>query len=298
MNLSPRELRIFVSLSHCLSFTEVADQFFVTQPTMSKLVSDIEEKLGVRLFERTTRNVKLTEEGRDLLSIATRVLDDYETGLTELEGAARRHTQQLSIAALPTLAARLLPRHITKLQAQISNLSIQIHDIYTDAALDLVRARKADLALVGLDVVHKDLRYIELISEPFVLLSCKQRLLNLTTEWSVAALGSLPLISMPRGTGTRRMSEAAFIEKGLQFRPVLEFYHLTSIAQFVRAGAGVALLPLSGAELILDRDLEITRLDGSPMRTVGVVTRFDYDLSTAAQLLINSIRYENIAECE
>lgn len=294
MNLSPRELQIFVSLAHCLSFTEVAEQFFVTQPTMSKLVSDIEDKLGVRLFERTTRTVKLTDEGRDLLSIASRVLDDYETGLTELEGAARRHTQQLSIAALPTLAARLLPRHITKLQATISNLSIRIHDIYTDAALDLVRARKVDLALVGLDVIHKDLHYIEIMSEPFVLLSCKQRPLNLTTnQWSIAALGNLPLISMPRGTGTRRKSEAAFLEKGLQFRPILEFYHLTSIAQFVREGAGVALLPLFGAELILDDDLEITRLEGSPRRTVGVVTRSDYDLSAAAHLLIDSIRHED-----
>ena len=108
MNLTPRELRIFVSLASSLSFVQTADSFFVTQPTMSKMVKSIEDKLGVKLFERTTRNVTLTREGHNLLQVASRIVEDYEAGLSQLAEVARRGSQKLAIAALPSLAATLL----------------------------------------------------------------------------------------------------------------------------------------------------------------------------------------------
>src|SRR5699024_9766432 len=110
MNLSPRELKVFIALANTLSITEVAKQFFVTQPTMSKLLSNIEEKLGVLLFKRTTRTIKLTREGAELLNIARHILSDYESGLIELEKVARFHTQQIFVAALPTLVTKYLSK--------------------------------------------------------------------------------------------------------------------------------------------------------------------------------------------
>lgn len=290
MSLSPRELRIFVALANSLSFTSVAEQFFVTQPTMSKIVSDIEEKIGIKLFERTTRNVSLTSEGRDLLGIATKIVSDLDDGLAELNGAARLHNQKLNIAALPTLAARLLPPHITKLELSEKGLKIKIHDTYTEAAIDLLRTRQVDLAFLDLDVTHKDMNYKEILSEPYVLLTSKEHS-NINYEnCTLVSLSKLQIISMPKGTATRRQSEAAFFNHGLTFNPKLEFFHLTSIAEFVKAGAGVALLPLFGAKLIMQPELKIIHFKGAPTRTVGLVTRKDYVLSKTAESLVNLIK--------
>ncbi|SOE50835.1 Transcriptional regulators, LysR family [plant metagenome] len=291
MNLSPRQLKIFVSLAHSLNFSQTADAFCVTQPTMSKLIREIEEEVGARLFERTTRSVQLTPEGDALLEVATRVSNAFEQGITELEEVARNHAQRLSVAALPTLAAMLLPPLVRKLREQTPNAFIRVHDVFTDTALDLLRTRQADLALTGLDVIHKDLAYEEILQERFVLLSRREDARPGGLDaWSVPALDALPLIAMPQGTGTRRVVETAFLKKGVAFRPVMELRNLNAIGKFVKAGCGHSLLPLSGAELILDETLAITPLRGAPERTLGIATRREAGLPALAEAMIVAVR--------
>jgi len=291
MNLTPRELRIFLSLANSLNFGQTAERFFVTQPTMSKMVRNIEDKLGVRLFERTTRNVVLTAEGRDLLKVASRIVEDYEAGLTELAEVARRRSQRLSIAALPSLAATLLPALVSDLKKELPHSIIKIYDVINDAALDLLRTRKVDFALSGLDVVHRDLSYTGIMREAFVLLASHTFPIELKgTVWSETELETLPVISMPKGTGTRMYIDLAFMKQGMRFRPFLEIQGLSTIGKFVQKGCGVALLPLSAAELVLDEGLYIVPLEGAPERTIGVITRHESGLSELACKAIDWIR--------
>jgi DNA-binding transcriptional LysR family regulator len=289
MNLSPRQLRIFVSLAESLNFSRTADQLCVSQPTLSKLVREIEAGMGVRLFERSTRSVKLTVAGEALLGVARRVLLDYEAGVTELEQVLRHRSHGLAIAALPTLAATLLPELVAQLQKEVPDAIVRIHDVVTDEALDLLRARRVDLALTGVEVVHKDLSYTEIFREPFALLSHRGQRPQLTT-WSESAIASLPIISMPRGTGTRQLVEASFLRAGAQFRPLLELRDLNSIAQFVSAGCGIALLPRSAAQLVLTDKLVIHDVEGAPDRSVGIVTRREMELPTLAAWMVRAIR--------
>jgi DNA-binding transcriptional LysR family regulator len=289
MNPSPRQLRIFVALAESLNFSRTAEQLCVSQPTLSKLVREIEEGMGVRLFERSTRSVKLTVDGEALLGVARRVLVDYEAGVLELEQMVRHRSHGLAIAALPTLAATLLPELVARLQQDVPDAIVRIHDVVTDEALDLLRARRVDLALTGVEVVHKDLSYTEIFREPFALL-CRRDQRPALTAWSEAAIGALPIISMPRGTGTRQLVETVFLRAGAQFRPVLELRDLNSIAQFVGAGCGIALLPRSAAQLVLTERLAVHPIEGGPDRSVGIVTRREMELPVLAAWMVRAIR--------
>lgn len=289
MNLSPRQLRIFVSLAQSLNFSRSADQLCVSQPTLSKLVREIEAAMGVRLFERTTRSVKLTVDGEALLGVARRMTEDFQAGLTELEQMVRHRSHGLAIAALPTLAATLLPELVAQLQQEVPDAIVRIHDVVTDEALDLLRARRVDLALTSVDVVHKDLAYTELFREPFALLT-RRDVRPPVTSWSEAAIAELPIISMPRGTGTRQLVEDAFLRAGAQFRPMLDLRDLNSIAQFVGAGCGMALLPRSAAQLVLTDRLAIRDIAGAPDRSVGIVTRREVELPVLAARMVRAIR--------
>jgi len=283
MNLTPRELSIFVSLASSLNFGRTAERFFVTQPTMSKIIRNMEDRLGVRLFERSTRHVTLTAEGRDLLEVASRIVDEYETGLTELAAVARKQSQHLAIAALPSLAATLLPGLVTELRARVPTASINIHDVIHDAAIDLLRMRKVDFALSGVDILHRDLSYIEILREPFVLLSSEQLPIDRQARnWAETELERLPLISMPKGTGTRMHIDMAFMKNGRQFRPILEIKGLSTIGKFVKDGCGVAILPLSAAQLVLEEGMYIVPLYKAPERTIGIITRNEISLSKFA----------------
>ena len=127
--------------------------------------------------------------------------------------------------------------------------------------------------------------------EPFVVLAPAGHPWRLPPAWSEAALASLPLITMPRGASTRTLVEAQFSMQGVPFRPFLELRNLASIARFVKAGCGVALLPLLGALLVLDDELQIMRLDGAPERAIALVVRTHFEPGPLVQRVVASVRH-------
>ena len=201
MNLSPRQLRIFVALAGNLNFGRTAAQFNVTQPTLSKLVQEIEDELGVRLFERTTRVVRLTPIGQELLTTASRLVDVYEGGMLEFEAQVRRRARWLTLAALPSLGGVLIPEPIAILQREEPGLQLRVHDVVNDEAIDLLRTRRVDLVLAGVDARHQDFDYRELVREPYVMLCSAKRPVKVGRHWSVQALADLPFIANAHGAG-------------------------------------------------------------------------------------------------
>ena len=149
MNLSPRQLRILVSLSETLSFSRTADRFHMTQPALSRIVRSMEEALGTRLFHRTTRSVRMTDDASALVRIAQRMLDDYDTGLDAMGGVIERRGRRLSVAALPSLAAMLMPQVALSVRATVPDARIEVRDALSDATLDLLRGRAVDFALTS-----------------------------------------------------------------------------------------------------------------------------------------------------
>lgn len=290
MHLSPRQLKILVTLARTLSFSRTAELFHVTQPTLTRIVHDIEREVGVPLFDRTTRSVRLTREGEELVPVASRLVQDYEGGIRELEGLARRGNQRLAVAALPTLAAMLLPRVIAQLRREAPDVFVRVHDVLSDEAVTLLRSHQVDLGLTAMDRISADLVYDEICREPFVALVPVESPWRLPAHWHEAVLGELPLITMPRGASTRALVEAAFDRQGVPFRPFLEIRNLASIARFVKAGCGVALLPLLGALMVCDEELAIARMEGAPERGIALVTRSDFVPGHLVQRVIATIR--------
>ena len=292
MHLSPRDLKVLVTVARTLSFSRTAELFFLTQPTLTKIVHDIEGQVGVQIFERTTRSVRLTRDGEEIVPVALQLLQDYENGISDLEGIARRRRQRIAVAALPTLAAMLLPAAVADLQRDIPDLILKVHDVQNDAALELLKSRQVDLALTAADRIAPDLSYEEIVREPFVALVPAKGPSNVPDRWLEVELQRLPIITMPRGASTRTLVEARFVEQGIPFRPFLEVQNLCSIARFVKAGCGTALLPLLGALLVADDDLRIIRLEGAPERSVGVVTRIEAEQRPLVQRVLAVVRRE------
>lgn len=276
MQLSQRQLKIFVALSHSLSFSRCAEQLHVTQPTLSKIVREIEETIGVQLFERTTRSVRLTNEGAILLPIASRMIESYDAGLVELQGLAKGHAQTLSVAATPSIAAFLLPGCIKRMRSEFPDVQVKVHDVSAELSLELLRGRKVGVALTALLpglMNDKELEAIELMTDTFVLVTSNRSYLDLEGKpWSDDVLSQLPIITMPRGTSTRLAFDLSLLDDST-CKPVLELRDLTTIKKFVECDLGVAVLPELAARLIMDVNLRMVHLQDAPSRSIGVVTR-------------------------
>ena len=105
MNITSRQLRAFVLTARHENFTRAAGQMFVTQSAMSVLVRELEAQLGFRLFDRTTRKVKLTESGSKFLPIADRCLSDLEAAAVTIRRSASAAVARLMVGASPFVAA-------------------------------------------------------------------------------------------------------------------------------------------------------------------------------------------------
>ncbi|MBL8883367.1 MAG: LysR family transcriptional regulator [Hyphomicrobium sp.] len=277
MHLTQRQLKIFVALSHALSFSRCAEQLHVTQPTLSKIVREIEEVIGVQLFERTTRMVRLTAEGAMLLPIASRMIENYEAGLAELQGFAKGHAHTLAIAATPSCAASLLPGCLKRMRTGFPDLRIAVHDVSAEQTLELLRGRKVAVALTALLpglMNDKDLEAVELMTDTFVLVASAHSQLELEGKiWSETVLGQLPIITMPRGTSTRLALDLSLLDDSATCSQMLELRDLVTIKKFVECDVGVAVLPELAARLITDDKIKVIHLQDAPKRSLGVVTR-------------------------
>lgn len=271
MNLSPRQLQIFVVLADSLSFHKAADALHITQPTLSKLVRSIEEVVGVPLFERSTRHVRLTRDGQALLDVARKTVAIYQEGLNDFEQIIRLGNQRVAIAALPTLAATLLPKLITGLRNTHPEAHVQVFDLIASEAMELLYLRKADVVLAAREDKFDMLRFTKLFVEPFVLMHRPEVIIPLE-KWDIQGLSALPIISMPQGTSTRSGVDQYFARKGATFAPAFALRDLNTISQFVRGDCGVALLPWSAARPFMKDDLRITLLKGAPERAIGIYT--------------------------
>ena len=274
MNIAPRQLRMFLALAESLNFSKTAEQLFMTQPSLSKAIRDLEEALGLPLFERTTRSVQLTAGGSRLAAIARAVVGEYDAGLQRMLSSAEREARHIGIASLPSLAHVILPQVCAALERRYHLPQITVHDCSNDACIQRLLNYQADFALASVAPSHPDLKYEEVLRDRFVLLSCGPWRQRLKPTMHLDDLVDLPLISMTDASTAMRYISAAYLQRGVEFRPKMQFDQVGTIAGFVKKGLGIAVLPYLGMmPMLCLRGLRLSEIADGPVRSVGIVTR-------------------------
>lgn len=291
MNIQPRHLRIFVVLAQSLNFSRTASQFCITQPSLSKAVKDLEDILGVALFERSTRSVRLTPSGIELLPLATQLLQELDGGLQQLRQLAGKVARKLSIAALPSLASTLLPGAVLALQSQpLSPVTIRIYDGSDSASIQRLLRYQVDFALASSHAISEQLRYEELLRDRFVMVGAAPWHAALAQPLSLEALAELPVITMTDQSSSAKYLMAAYLQQGQVFQPLLQLDQVGTICSFVEKGLGVAVLPYLGALPLLSvPGLRCQEIVDGPVRSIGIMTRDSAKLSDLAEQALNLV---------
>src|ERR1700761_2218973 len=118
MNPTLDQLRVICAVARTSSFSEAARELMLTQPAITRSVRNVESALGLRLFARTTRRVELTDDGIEFVAVANGILDGYENGLNRFRAWRRAEMGNLSVLALPSLAAGVVAPIIATFVAQ------------------------------------------------------------------------------------------------------------------------------------------------------------------------------------
>lgn len=242
-NLSLRQLRAFWLVAQEGSMTRAASQMHLTISALSMLVRTLEEELGVRLFERTTRRVELTEAGRQFLPAVRDVFFALDAGIDTLQEGKRRKSERLVLVTSPLLAASVAPRVIALFREQFPNVSVSLIDAPVDQVVAQVREAKADFGICTADTALTDLVTQVLHTDTLVLACSTDHPLAERREVRWADLVEQSLVLMSAGTGLRRLSDQSLGALTLRLKPAFEVSNVQTALGLVAAGLGVAVLP-------------------------------------------------------
>ncbi len=230
MNVSPKQLRMFLALSESLNFSKTAEKLFITQPSLSKAIQDLEAELGLPLFERTTRSVRLTPGGARMAVRARSVVGELDAGLQRMQSSAEREAQQLAIAAWPSLAYAVLPEVCAALERQFRSPQLKVHDCANSACIQRLLDHQADFALASVAPSHPDLHYEELLRDRFVLLSSGKWRRQVAARIRLEELLALPLITLTDASTAMRYMSAAYLQRGIEYRPRMQVDQVATVA--------------------------------------------------------------------
>lgn len=147
MNVTLRQVQAFLHIARLENFTRAAEALYVTQAGLSLMVKELESQVGVRLFDRTTRSVLLTEAGNALLPVAHRLLADWTAAVADINNLAATARHELRVAATPLVAASIFPRWLIAFTEQQRNVHVRVTDVDRSRILQLVESGEVDLGL-------------------------------------------------------------------------------------------------------------------------------------------------------
>jgi DNA-binding transcriptional LysR family regulator len=290
MNINLKQLRAFVSIGRLRSFTKAAEALHATQPALSAQIRELEEALGVKLFDRSTRSVKLTQAGEDLMPSVDTVLTDLSSVVERARDVARRNTGRVTVAALPSLAATVVPRVIARLRLAHPGLTVVVRDALAERAVALLRADEADLALTSAPPADRELAFTRLFKDRMVAVLPHGHELGRSRSVRLADLLGAPLVLMDRDSSVRRIVDDACASIGRLATPAYEAAFMATAIGLVRAGLGATVLPSSASELLAAGDL-VTRDLAEPRieRELGIVRTRRRSMSPASQAFVTAL---------
>jgi DNA-binding transcriptional LysR family regulator len=283
-NLSTRQLRAFLALAEQRSFTRAATVCHLSQPAFSALIRTLEDELNTRLFDRDTRSVQLTAEGRLFETSARQLIGDFNTAVTDLGDHVERRKGRVHVAALPSLAAGWLPAIFSEFKKASPGIELKLSDQLSDPCIDLVRSGQADFALASTGASQAGLSAQLLCTDKFYLVCRKDHPLASEKVLTLKKLAPYPFIHMSRNSSVRQALDAAL--HPLQANTLLEVDQLATVTGMVDAGLGISVVPALTLfhferKSLVTRPLSIANLT----RKIYVVRRQEGSLSVAAQAL-------------
>ena len=284
INLSPQQLSAFVQLARKGNFSAAARVQGVSQPALSRMVQQMEEIVGRRLLDRTTRSVVLTPTGRELLLIAERLVAEFDGAFGELERFVEGRRGRVGVAALPSIAAVLLPPAIARYQAGCPEVEIDVLDGLSGSVLEDVAHGRAEIGLTIRPSPRATLAYRPLLSDEFGLVCRPDD--ELAGEgplpWSV--FENRPFVAMASASSVRQITDAAFLQARLAIPPLYGCAFLGTTGHLVAAGLGITALPRLTLPLMGHLGLVWRRLERPVMRRqIGIITQVGRTLAPAAQ---------------
>jgi LysR family transcriptional regulator, carnitine catabolism transcriptional activator len=243
MEISFRQLRAFLLVAQQRSFARAAEALYVTPSGLSVLIRELENQLGFRLFDRTTRHVGLTNYGTELLAVVRESVEKIESTVSRLNRSAVEAQSTLSIGAPPLIAANVLPDAIKEFREHRPDLCIRVTDVGGEALTRLVQKGQLDMSIGGFFKPAPEIRRTPLFRFSLMVVrpDTDPALRRASTTWT--ALKGERLLALTPGSVVQDFIDKHLSRLKIKVVPQATFSYLDTLIAMVEAGEGVGIVP-------------------------------------------------------
>lgn len=304
INFDFADLEAFLILSETGSFVAAAEHLGLSQSALTRRIRKLEEALGAPLFDRTTRSVRMTLAARRLRSRAQGMLDEARETMRELKDDTAEFSFQnrviVTVAAVPSTIARVLIPAVGLFSAGQNEARVRILDLLANEVVEAVEDGQADFGVSSWAAPDGALLFESFFEDKVVLVLPPDHPLAQTSgplKWE--SLAGQRLILPSQGSGNRALIDRALAREGLSLFWSYEVPRTSTALELVRAGLGVAALPLSAVPVMDGSGIAIRPLVAPAVtRKIGLVYRRNSAIPPAAARLRDLIVAETRRRAE
>jgi len=294
MNYSLRQLRVFVAVSRYGSFSRAGEAIGLSQSAVSHSMKELETEMGVRLLDRTTREVALTDAGLRLANRVEPLLDELHAMLLDTRSFGTQHNGRVRIASSQTISAQLMPQCIASGALQYPDIRVLLRDQPQQLVLNSVRNAEVDFGIVIDPGENTDLDCEPILHEPFLMMCREDHPLAALPEVKWQALNGQKLVLQDYASGSRILIDGALKAQKVKAEIVQEIGHPATLFPMVEAGIGISVIPalaLPGPE---GSKLVVKSLVPEINRVLMLVKRKNRSLSPAAQAIWQVVKEQAV----
>ncbi|SIT39932.1 Uncharacterized HTH-type transcriptional regulator YfeR [Paraburkholderia ribeironis] len=290
MNVTLRQLRVFIEVARLQSFSRAGDEIGLTQSAVSRCVRELEGEIGLKLIDRTTREVQLTDVGGNLVSSVSRLLSDLDDALREIREIGEQRRGRVIVAASPTVACRLMPRVVAACVRKFPYITLGLRDDVQSDVMRKVKSGEVDFGVIIGPFSADDLLSESLMTDSFCVVSRDDHPLAAREQVAWTDLDGQQLVMLDYASGSRPIIDAVMQEYDVNATVVQELGHSATVFGLVEAGVGVSVLPWLALPPPAGASLVARPLVPRAERRVELVRRRDRSLSPAAEAVWDLIR--------
>lgn len=287
MNPTLRQMRALVAVARTGSFTLAADYLHVTQSALSGLIKELEQTLGIRVVDRSTRKIALTEVGRELVPLFSKMLDDLDGVLLDIASQSQLKKGVVRIAAPQLMSCTLLPEVIAGYRAAHPDIQVRLVDCAVENVTARVFSGEVDVAVGPERDPSAQIEASVLFEMPFVLVFPQGHALEERMRVTWSDLSDHPFIALQGQFTERLLSDMHSALRDVSLNPANEVTFMTTALAMVSAGLGVTVCLPYAEPLVRLHGLHMRQLHEPALtRRFFVYRRQNRSLSPAAESFI------------
>lgn len=290
MLVNVRQIKTFLAIVKAGNFTKAATAIHVSQSALSVQIRQLEETLGVQLLDRNRRHVSVTAVGRDLVPRFERILREMEAVALHTRDLSELTRGVVTVAAIPSIAATLLPKAFRSLTTSYPGLTVDVRDTVAQRVVELVKSGEVDFGIGSIGKADREIATDHLMIDRFcAFVAAGYDIPN--RAHTLNELADFPLILPVRESSVRMVVEKFAVRAKCSIKPAYEAVYNSTVLGFAREGLGVAILPESIADLTADRSLRAIKIHRPAIeRRIVIITRRGHSLSKAAAILTDVLK--------